>query len=128
MVAVGCGPRGISAPSTAPVSGSVLIKGRPATGVRVTFHPQFDLGSVGFTPSGETGRNGRFTLSTAAPSDGAPPGDYVVTFELFRGGADSRGRDIEVDMWKGKFADPASSKWKVTIKDGDNQLDPFEIE
>jgi hypothetical protein len=84
-VAVGCGGN-ISAPRTAPVSGIVMVKGKPVAGVKVTFHPQFDMGKVKFTPSGETGKDGRFTLSTAAPSDGAPPGDYLVTFELLRGG------------------------------------------
>jgi hypothetical protein len=111
------------------VSGTVLVKGRPAAGVKVKFHPQFDMGSVKFAPSGETGKDGRFTLSTAAPSDGAPPGDYVVTFELLRGGADKAGRDIEVDVWKGKYNDPAASTFKVTVKKGgENTLDAFHLE
>ena len=126
-VAVGCGKRGITAPSTAPVSGTVLVNGKPANGVKVRFHPQFDIGTIKFIPSGETGTDGRFTLSTATASDGAPPGDYVVTFELLRGGADQQGRDIEVDAWRGKYADPATSSWKVTIKSGENVLDPFDL-
>ena len=125
---VGCGSGSISAPRTAPVSGTVLVKGKAAAGVKVTFHPQFDMGSVKFTPNGETGKDGRFTLSTAAGGDGAPPGDYAVTFELLRGGTDKAGLDIEVDAWKGKYADPAKSSWKVTIKDGDNALEPFKLD
>jgi hypothetical protein len=109
------------------VSGTVLVKGKPVAGVKVTFHPQFDMGTVKFTPNGETGKDGRFTLSTAAAGDGAPPGEYSVTFELLRGGADKAGRDIEVDAWQGKYADPAKSSWKVTIKDGDNTLEPFRL-
>ena len=126
-VAVGCGGGNISAPRTAPVSGTVLFKGRPAVGVKVTFHPQFDMGSVKFTPTGETGPDGRFTLSTAAANDGAPRGDYVVTFELLRAGADKLGRDTEVDVWKGKYNDPATGI-KVTVKDGDNVLDAFRLD
>jgi hypothetical protein len=125
--AVGCGG-GISAPRTYPVTGTVMFKGKAAAGVKVTFHPQFDMGSVKFTPSGETGKDGRFTLSTAAPNDGAPPGDYVVTFELLRGGTDKRGLDIEVDVWKGKYADQAGGKFKVTVKSGDNALEPFALD
>ena len=128
MAAVGCGPKGISVPRTAPVSGAVLFKGKPAAGVKVTFHPQFDIGATKFTPNGETGKDGRFTLSTGAPSDGAPPGEYAVTFELLRGGADKAGRDIEVDAWKGKYADPAKSTFKVEIKNGDNTLEPFKLD
>ena len=126
--AVGCGGGGISAPGTAPVSGSVLFKNRPVPGVKVTFHPQFNMGSIKFTPNGETGTDGRFTLSTAAANDGAPPGDYVVTLELLRGGADRLGRDIEVDVWKGKYSDPATSQFRVTVKKGENQLEPFRLE
>jgi hypothetical protein len=126
--AIGCGGGGIKAPSTAPVSGTVLFKGKPVAGVKVTFHPQFDMGSVKFTPNGETNKEGKFTLSTAAAGDGAPPGDYMVTFELLRGGSDKAGRDIEVDVWKGKYADPEKGERKVTIKSGENALEPFSLE
>jgi hypothetical protein len=51
-----------------------------------------------------------------------------VTFELLRGGTDKAGLDIEVDAWKGKYADPAKSSWKVTVKDGDNALEPFKLD
>ena len=33
-----------------------------------------------------------------------------------------------MDVWKGKYGDPAKSSWKVTIKDGDNTLDPFKLD
>jgi 5-hydroxyisourate hydrolase-like protein (transthyretin family) len=106
----------------------VLLKGKPAAGVKVTFHPKFDMGAVKFTPSGLTDKNGRFTLSTAAPSDGAPPGEYAVTFELPQVTADKVGREIEVDAWKGKYGDPATDRWKVTIRNGENDLEPFKLD
>ena len=126
VAAAGCG--GISAPRTAPVAGTVLVKGKPAAGVTVTFHPKFDMGAVKFTPLGLTDKDGRFTLTTAAAGDGAPPGDYAVTFEMLRGGADKMGRDIEVDAWKGKYADLAAGKWPATVKSGENQLEPFRLD
>jgi hypothetical protein len=126
-VAVGCGGGGISAPRTAPVSGTVTFKGKPAVGVTVTFHPKFDMGAVKFTPNGVTNKEGRFTLNTAAPGDGAPPGDYTVTFQLLVAGADKAGRDTDVDAWKGKYADVASGK-PVTIQKGENQLEPFQLD
>ncbi len=127
-MAVGCGGGGISAPRTYPVSGTVLVKGKAVAGVKVSLHPQFDMGSVKFTPNGLTGKDGKFTLSTAAPNDGAPAGAYVATFELLQGGTDKRGLDVEVDVWKGKYADPAKSDKKVTIKSGDNALEPFTLD
>jgi hypothetical protein len=125
---VGCGGKGISVPRTVPTSGTVLFKGKPAEGVKVTLHPNFDMGSVKFTPNGVTGKDGRFTLSTAAAGDGAPPGEYSVTFELLRSGTDKRGLDSEIDVWKGKYGDPATSPYTIEIKKGDNSLEPFRLE
>ena len=123
--AVGCG-KGISAPRTVPTSGTVLFKGKAAEGVKVTLHPKFDMGSVKFTPNGVTGKDGRFTLSTAAPGDGAPPGEYSVTFELLRAGADERGRDTEFDVWKGKYAKPDTAP-KVTVGSSTTTLKPYRL-
>src|SRR5262245_65058575 len=75
LVAVGCGGS-LSPPSTVPVTGSVLVNGKPVAGITVKFHPQFDMGSVKFIPNAMTDKDGRFTLNTAAPGDGAPKGEY----------------------------------------------------
>ena len=129
-IAAGCGGgnQSISAPRTVPVSGSVLVKGKAAAGVTVKFHPQFDMGAVTFTPNAETRKDGHFTLATAAGGAGAPPGDYAVTFELLRAATDKNGQDTDVDVWKGKYAEPAKSAWKVTVKDGENALEPFKLD
>ena len=120
---VGCGG-GISAPRTVPTSGTVLFKGKPAEGVKVTLHPKFDMQ---FTPNGVTGKDGRFILSTGAPVDGAPPGEYSVTFELLRPGADKRGLDTEFDVWKGKYANPDTAP-KVTVGSSATTLEPFRLD
>ena len=128
LLAAGCGSGKLSAPSTSPVSGTVQLKGKPVAGVKVTFHAKFDMGGdVKFTPNGMTNKDGKFSLSTAAANDGAPPGEYAVTFELLRAGTDKAGLDVEVDQWKGKYADPEKSTFKVTIQKGDNALQPFDL-
>jgi len=126
----GCGGSTITAPETAPVSGTVTLHGKAAAGVRVHLHPQFDIGELPFLPSGETDREGRFTLSTTAPGDGAPPGEYVVTIEKPRVVSDRNqsGVEVEIDELKGKYSDPAKSAWKVMIAEGTNQLEPFALE
>lgn len=121
---VGCGGGGISAPRTVPTSGTVLFKGKPAGGVKVTLHPKFDMM---FTPNGVTGMDGRFLLSTAAPMDGAPPGEYSITFELMRPGADKRGLDTEFDAWKGKYANPDTAP-KATVGSSATILEPFRLD
>jgi hypothetical protein len=126
----GCGGRGLPAPTSHPVKGTVLVKGKPVAGVRVTFHPQFDIGSIKYTPVGLTGKDGTFTVTTATTGDGAPSGAYAVTFEFPRIESDRKnaGIETEVDAWKGKYADPAKSKWTATIQKGDNNLDPFRLD
>ena len=121
--AIGCG-EGISAPRTVPASGTVLFKGKPVGGVKVTLHP---TSSMTFTPNGTTGKDGRFALSTASPLDGAPPGEYSATFELLRAGSDSRGLDTEIDVWKGKYANPDTAP-KVTVGSSETTLGPFRLD
>ncbi|WP_165071435.1 peptidase associated/transthyretin-like domain-containing protein [Paludisphaera rhizosphaerae] len=118
---VGCAGEGISAPRTVPTSGTVMFKGKPVAGVKVTLHPKFNMT---FTPNGMTGQDGRFVLSTAAPMDGAPPGEYSVTFELLKTGADKRGLDTEFDVWKGKHANPDTGP-KATVGSSETTLEPF---
>lgn len=123
----GCGSGGISVPSTVPVKGVVKIKGKPARGIRVKFHAQGSAPTQGFMPTGETGPDGVFALSTGAPLNGAPPGTYLVTFE--RPLLDpKKSVETEIDGLRGKYSDPAQSKWTVTIAAGDNHLQAFELE
>ena len=92
FVAAGCGGNTLSAPGAVPVKGQVQVKGKPLAGVLVTFHPKFNIGAVKFKPSGLTDKDGRFTISTAAPYDGAPPGEYTVTFTFPRAASDRKTR------------------------------------
>ena len=128
VVMGGCG-KGISVPSTVPVSGVVKYKGKPLQGIRVTLHPQGETAKPEFIPSGQTGSDGKFILSTGAPGNGAPLGTYVVTFEKPEIGspASTGSVETEIDAFGGKYSDPAKSKWTITIAQGENSLQPFEL-
>ena len=129
-LAPGCssGPRTLTPPKTVPVHGSVMRKGKPLSGARVKFHPQLDIGPVKFIPSGDTGPDGKFLLNTGAVGNGAPKGDYIVTVELPVIEPDPQfGYETEVDQLKGAYGDPAKSEWKVTLVDGENVLEPFQL-
>jgi hypothetical protein len=133
LTALGCGsdrPPSIAPSNTVPVNGSVTYRGKAAAGYKVTFHPQFDIGSIKFTPSGETDNQGKYTLSTGAPGNGAPPGKYKVTIEKLYATSDRKGQDTEADALKGKYnpKDPATSKFEVEVKSGDNTLEPFRLD
>lgn len=126
----GCGIRPISIPKTTPVKGSVTLKGKPASGVLVQFHPKFSTGKLKFIPSGETDATGKYVLSTGKPGDGAPVGDYVVTLRRNRIESDKQnsGIELEVDEFKGKYSNPDQSQFKVTVKAGENEIEAFQLD
>lgn len=122
----GCGSS-TEFPKTAPTSGTATYKGKPVAGLRVTLNPKSASG-IAYAPTGETAKDGKFVIITG-PNAGAPPGDYVVTITWPKADSDRKtGLDIEVDLLKGKYGDPAKSEWKVTIKDGDNALGPYKLD
>lgn len=109
----GCGEN-LSVPATVPVSGFVTYKGKPVSGVRVKFYRAGGSYEKQFIPTGETGTDGSFVLSTGAPLNGAPAGDYDVVFEWPM--LDPRQPvETEVDRFEGKFINPAESKFQVTV-------------
>jgi len=69
---VGCSGSGL--PDTARVTGLVTYKGKPVAEAQVSFIP-----ARGRPASGATGTDGRFTLTTFRPNDGALLGEHTVT-------------------------------------------------
>lgn len=129
LTVAGCSGR-VSPPRTVPVSGTVTLNGEPAAGIRITMHPQFKMGRITWGVVGESGPTGEFIVGTGGRGNGAPVGDYIVTFTKPRIAEDleRNGAEMEVDDFEGKYSDPANSPWKVTIKKGENQLGPFQLE
>jgi hypothetical protein len=72
----GCGSDG-TAP-TERVSGVITYNGQPVSNVSVTFTP-----SEGRPATGTTDSEGKFTLTTFSPDDGAVPGTHTVTLAAF---------------------------------------------
>jgi hypothetical protein len=60
------------------VEGVVLIDGKAADGIRVSFMPDSRKGAKGPTSSGVTDANGKFKLTTDAGQPGAVAGWHVV--------------------------------------------------
>ncbi|MCG6158126.1 carboxypeptidase-like regulatory domain-containing protein [Rubinisphaera margarita] len=61
-----------------PVSGTVMMDGKPLVGAMVEFHPTGNTGGNG--GFGLTDEAGQFTLSDYHSNPGCPPGEYGVTF------------------------------------------------
>jgi hypothetical protein len=126
---LGCGEPELLGPTPQAVHGSVVYQGKPASGFRVTFHPQFDLGERQFAPSAMTDAEGKFTLTSYKAGDGAPAGKYAVTIEWPQAvnTGDEYDAQPTVDRLKGRFVDPAKSAWNVDVVAGENRLEPFQI-
>ena len=126
---LGCGEPAPLGPAPQAVHGSVAYQGKPASGFRVTFHPQFDLGERQFAPSAMTDAEGKFTLSSYKAGDGAPAGKDAVTIEWPQAvnTGDEYDAQPTIDRLQGRFADPAKSAWNVDVVAGENQLEPFQI-
>lgn len=127
--ALGCSEPTPIGPAPQTVHGSVVYQGKPASGFRVTFYPQFDIGERQFAPSAKTDAEGKFTLTSYQAGDGAPAGKYAVTFEWPQEieTGDEYDAKPTVDRLKGQFADPKKSKWNVDVVAGENRLEPFQV-
>jgi hypothetical protein len=114
-------------PKLNPVKGKVIYKGNPIQGAAVVFHPQGGDDLRAIPPSGVTGEDGDFTLTTDK-KEGAPAGDYVVTITWPKASREEGKMSMTPidtsDQLHGAYATPAKGI-KVAIKSGENQLDPF---
>lgn len=104
-----------------PVSGRVLVGGRPAAGVIVRLHPLNHVLDPGVPhPFGETDADGVFQLGIEEGRDGAPAGQYLVTLEwpAAGGGGDRLG---------GTYAEPDGTGLTAVIEESTTALAPFEL-
>jgi len=70
---------------TTPVSGVVLLDGKPVAAAAVQFVAQ----GKGRDATGETDKSGQFVMSTYQPQDGVLPGSYKVVISPPTGVADT---------------------------------------
>jgi hypothetical protein len=112
-----------------PVHGKVLYQGQPLAGALVSFHPQ---DSQGDPPTGYTKEDGTFTVVTG-PVEGARTGTFNITVMCqvptkHKAAGMSFGGVAETeDRLQGAYANRDTSRITVTIKDGPNQLEPFDL-
>jgi hypothetical protein len=139
MAATGCGPPA----GFFPVSGTVLYRGKPASGAVVYFHRAADPAATGQPiPSAVVEDDGSFALTSDGVGSGARPGSYSVLVEWRDGAGDGvvpvkgRGRVKRVkrsrvrsgpDRLKDRYFDISKPLLHAEVKAGSNQLQPFEL-
>lgn len=129
-VSLGCG--GDDRVKLYPVTGIVTVKGQPAEGAQVVlFLADESLRGGGHPlPSGVTGPDGTFSLSSFKPNDGAPAGDYQVTIvwpEEVKINPNNPETPPARDRLKDRYAAPAQSGLTATVEAGPTELKPFEL-
>jgi serine/threonine-protein phosphatase CPPED1 len=109
---------------TFPVSGKIKLDGKPLDGATVTLH-LLNKATEKYVSvcDGLSDANGRFAVSTYTRFDGAPAGEYVVTVVRTEKGGYYDGEIPEKSVLPEKYATPATSPLKVTIKEGANDIE-----
>ena len=124
LLGQGCGRS--SETAVYPVSGKVVVDGKPAPGVQVAFRPLNKPADLDVNPTATTGKDGSFKLTTRAKDDGAPAGDYKVTLTwTIQDGPneDPRLRKMLPDSYSG----PESTPLKATVQAVPTELAAFEL-
>lgn len=121
----GCG--GGSGPAVVPVSGKVLVDGKPAAKARLAFKPLGDRDPSAPPTIAITEDDGTFRPTTILSHDGAPAGDYAVSVTWPAIKVDY-GEEVEgADRLRGKYASPEGSGLKAVVKAGGGELPTFEL-
>lgn len=108
---------------TYPVTGKVLVNGQPVkfpsmVNVRLV-KTQSIQGLADDTDSTSfAGEDGVFKIGTYDISDGAPAGEYRLTFEV--GSMNLLKQQFRGGLLKNKYSDPATSQWPVTVTAADS--------
>jgi hypothetical protein len=137
LVLAGCS----SAPAVKTVTGMVKMNGEPVEGAHVRFIPREDptLGEFG----GYTAADGTFSIRAGGPGMFAKPGLYVAVITKGEAIGVTRAPKTEEELKKAmkatapgtsgssslpeRFGDPRFSPFEVDIKDGNTNLEPFDL-
>ncbi|MBN2293061.1 MAG: hypothetical protein JXM70_11585 [Pirellulales bacterium] len=128
-LAIGCGP---GRPKTVPVTGVVTLDGKPVQGASVKFEPK----NEGRPAMGETDQEGKFSLKTFDPGDGAILGEHQVTVRKVEvsgfqadpdglSGAPIPGGIRERWIIPRKYSDPKQWDYTVEVESG---MEPLKLE
>jgi len=79
-------------------------------------------------PGAQVKRNGSFQLSTYASYDGAPAGRYAVTIVYPSPEKKVDGENAGPDLLRGRYGDAKTTPLRVEIKEGTNEMEPFNLE
>jgi hypothetical protein len=113
-----------------PVKGQLLVQGKPAEGVLLSFHPKENANpaewSMGF-PHATTATDGKFEVGTYTDNDGAPTGEYILVAIWSLPNPQNEEASLP-DKLGGRYADAATSKVTVKVEAKANELPPLNLQ
>ena len=119
------------------VNGKVLYKGKPASGVRLTFYPMAELEKDKlYNGTATTDGSGNYKIKTffiknKNPVEGIPAGKYKVAVEWPKELSDLKdydtGSEEMPDRLKGKYSKKASTPFELNIEVETVQLDDIKL-
>jgi hypothetical protein len=108
-----------------PAQGKVFYQGKPTENAIVFLHPLENADSEGIRPHGVVGADGSFRIGTHNASDGAAAGSYAVSIIWKK--APTGGDNDGVNLLPVRYQSPATSRLRVEIREGSNELPPFQL-
>jgi hypothetical protein len=110
-------------PPLYPVHGQLFVGGKPAEKADVYFHPLDNADPRAPRPHGRVDATGAFRVGTRRSDDGAPAGEYAVTVVW------APAEDVEnpPDLLKGRYANAKTSKLRVRVNEGDNDVGRWDL-
>lgn len=105
-------------PKLVPVSGKIMVNGKPLPMVGVSFRPDKSKGNTSvYHPGGAADQNGRYEL-VAAAKPGAPPGWYNVVIFPNTPSPGSSGVPKVTEPFNKKYSNPKTTDLSVEVKEG----------
>ena len=110
------------------IKGTVTVDGTPTPDIQIALHDKAGLDTQQPTfPQGFTDAEGNIRISTYEEGDGAPAGEYSVTFALQEFNLMSRSY-AGPDKLKKKYSDPKNTPFSITLgPDQPNDLGKVEL-
>lgn len=122
LLQAGCSQQPQDMPETAPVTGIVMLDGKPLPYATVVFQPEAGRGSNALTDA-----DGKYELRYNQDTMGAKVGPHKVHITTFR----EFDHETDPNLKATKELVPAKyntkSELTVTVKEGDNQI-PFDLD
>lgn len=113
----GCSSRNPDWKETVPVTDVIHVDGEPVEGIHIKFHPKDGVDTERTTETKAiTDKEGKFSASTYELNDGAPVGEYTLTFQWLK--LNPVSMQFGDDELRGKYSKADNSEHSVTVASG----------